>query len=59
MLFRSQEDEVNARLKNLMVKAFHEVHGTATALKCDLRKAAMARSLQRLERAMLLRGFFP
>ncbi len=54
-----QEDEVNAKLKGLMVKAFHEVHGTAENLKCDMRKAAMARAMLRLEKAMLLRGFFP
>lgn len=54
-----QEDEVNAKLKGLMVKAFHEVYGTAETLKCDMRKAAMARAMLRLEKAMLLRGFFP
>lgn len=54
-----QEDEVNTKLKGLMVKAFHEVYGTAESLKCDMRKAAMARAMLRLEKAMLLRGFFP
>jgi glutamate dehydrogenase (NAD(P)+) len=54
-----QEEEVNSKLKNLMVKAFHEVYSTSQNLKCDMRKAAMARAMLRLEKAMLLRGFFP
>lgn len=54
-----QEKEVNEKLKTLMVQAFHEVHGTAQRLNCDFRKAAMARAMLRLEKAMLLRGFFP
>ena len=54
-----QENEVNQKLKGVIVQAFNEVHKTATDLKCDMRKAAMARAMQRLERAMLLRGFFP
>jgi len=54
-----QEKEVNEKLKSLMVQAFHEVHGTSERLGCDMRKAAMARAMLRLEKAMLLRGFFP
>ncbi len=54
-----QENEVNQKLKGLMVQAFNEVYGTAKELKCDMRKAAMARAMLRLEKAMLLRGFFP
>lgn len=54
-----QEKEVNEKLKALMVQAFHEVHGTSERLKCDMRTAAMARAMLRLEKAMLLRGFFP
>ena len=54
-----QEKEVNEKLKGLIVQAFHEVHKTSEQLKCDLRKAAMARAMLRLEKAMLLRGLFP
>jgi len=54
-----QEDEVNAKLKNVIVKAFHEVYETSKQLNCDFRSAAMARAMLRLERAMLLRGLFP
>jgi glutamate dehydrogenase (NAD(P)+) len=54
-----QEDEVNSKLHKLMVQAFSEVYKTSQALKCDMRSAAMARAMQRIEKAMLLRGFFP
>ncbi|MCO5142714.1 MAG: Glu/Leu/Phe/Val dehydrogenase [Oligoflexia bacterium] len=53
------EDEINEKLRSLIVKAFHEVHDTAVRLKCDMRKAAMAKAMLRLEKAMLLRGLFP
>jgi glutamate dehydrogenase (NAD(P)+) len=54
-----QEKEVNEKLKTIMIQAFNEVHATAERLKCDYRTAAMARAMLRLEKAMLLRGFFP
>lgn len=53
------EDEVNQKLHRHIVKAFEDTYKTGQNLKCDMRAAAMARALQRLERAMLLRGFFP
>lgn len=54
-----QEKEVNEKLKSVIVQAFHEVHQTSQRLKCDMRQAAMARAMLRLEKAMLLRGLFP
>jgi glutamate dehydrogenase (NAD(P)+) len=54
-----QEREVNEKLKSVIVQAFHEVHETSKRLGCDMRKAAMARAILRLEKAMLLRGLFP
>lgn len=54
-----QEKEVNEKLKSVIVQAFHEVHQTSQRLNCDMRKAAMARAMLRLEKAMLLRGLFP
>jgi glutamate dehydrogenase (NAD(P)+) len=53
------EKEVNEKLKSVIVQAFHEVHQTSQRLNCDMRKAAMARAMLRLEKAMLLRGLFP
>lgn len=53
------EEEVNRRLKKIIIGALHEVHKTSLNYKCDHRAAAMVRALKRLEGAMLLRGFFP
>ncbi len=53
------EDEVNKKLKKVIVGALHEVHKTSVELNCDHRTAAMARALRRLQKAMLLRGLFP
>jgi glutamate dehydrogenase (NAD(P)+) len=53
------EKEVNEKLKTVIVQAFHEVEKTSKELGCDMRQAAMARAIRRLERAMLLRGLFP
>jgi glutamate dehydrogenase (NAD(P)+) len=54
-----QEKEVNEKLKNVIIQAFNEVHATSERLKVDMRTAAMARAMLRLEKAMLLRGLFP
>ncbi len=54
-----QEKEVNEKLKSVIVQAFNEVAGTSKRLNCDMRTAAMARAILRLEKAMLLRGLFP
>jgi glutamate dehydrogenase (NAD(P)+) len=53
------EKEVNEKLKNVIIQAFNEVHATSERLKVDMRTAAMARAMLRLEKAMLLRGLFP
>lgn len=53
------DEEVNQKLKNVIVKAFHEVYKTSQQYNCDLRAAAVARAMLRLEKAMLLRGLFP
>lgn len=53
------EDEVNLRLRTIIIKAFHEVFETSKRFKCDLRAAAMVRACERLEKAMLLRGMYP
>ena len=53
------EDEVNSRLKRIITKAFDRGHGFAVEKNIDMRSAAMAVSIQRLEKAMLLRGLYP
>ena len=53
------EEEVNQKLKRIIVHAYHEVTRTAQNHKCDLRAAALVRAVERISRAMLLRGLFP
>ena len=53
------EHEVDNRLKTIITKAFDKGYSLATEKNIDLRSAAMAVSVQRLEKAMLLRGLYP
>jgi glutamate dehydrogenase (NAD(P)+) len=53
------EDEVNAKLKTLITKAFDKGYLMSQEKNVDMRSAAMAVSVQRLEKAMLLRGLYP
>ncbi|MEK2644346.1 Glu/Leu/Phe/Val family dehydrogenase [Bdellovibrio sp. BCCA] len=53
------EDEVNNRLKGIITKAFDKGYALSKEKNVDMRSAAMAVSVQRLEKAMLLRGLYP
>lgn len=53
------EDEVNSKLKVLITKAFDKGYQMSQEKNVDMRSAAMAVSVQRLEKAMLLRGLYP
>lgn len=53
------EDEVNQRMRQIIVGAFDKVWELKTEKKIDMRTAAMAQAVRRLERAMLLRGLYP
>lgn len=53
------EDEVNSKLKTIICKAFDTAFKMHTEKNVDMRQAAMAVSVQRLEKAMLLRGLYP
>lgn len=53
------EDEVNAKMKLIITGAFDKVFELQTEKKIDMRTAAMAQAVRRLERAMLLRGLYP
>jgi len=53
------EDEVNAKMKLIITGAFDKVWELKQEKKIDMRTAAMAQSVRRLERAMLLRGLYP
>jgi glutamate dehydrogenase (NAD(P)+) len=59
MSFFWDEDEINARLKSIITKAFESIYKFHTEKNVDMRLAAMACSVQRLEKAMLLRGLYP
>ena len=53
------EEEVNAKMKQIITGAFDKVWDLHQEKKVDMRTAAMAQAVRRLERAMLLRGLYP
>jgi glutamate dehydrogenase (NAD(P)+) len=59
MSFFWDEDEINNRLKTIIHKAFDTGFKMHEEKNVDMRSAAMAVAIQRLEKAMLLRGLYP
>ncbi len=59
MSFFWDEDEINKRLQSIIVKAFETGFKMSQEKNIDMRAAAMAVAVQRLEKAMLLRGLYP
>ncbi len=53
------EEEVNAKLAIVMKQAFEKVIDTQTKYKCGMKTAALIQGVDRLSRAMMLRGLFP
>jgi glutamate dehydrogenase (NAD(P)+) len=53
------ENEVNAKLAEVMAAAFKKVVDVQSRYKCGMKTAAMIAGVERLNRAMLLRGLFP
>lgn len=53
------ENEIVARLREIMVRAFDEVHTIAKAENVDLRTAALIKGIRRVADAKLVRGIFP
>ncbi len=53
------ENEVNNKMKTVITNAFDKVWSLKEEKKIDMRTAAMAQAVRRLERAMLLRGLYP
>lgn len=53
------EEQVEATLKKILTKSFHEVWNFSKDRKIDMRTAALAVATRRLEKAMLLRGLYP
>ena len=59
MSFFWDEADVDAKLKGIILKAFDTSYKLQQEKNIDMRSAAMAVSVQRLEKAMLLRGLYP
>jgi len=59
MSFFWDETDIDTKLKGVILKAFDTVYHFQQEKKVDMRSAAMAVSIQRLEKAMLLRGLYP
>jgi glutamate dehydrogenase (NAD(P)+) len=53
------EEEVNNKLEQIILKAYNEVFKRATKEKISMRMAAYENAVQRLAKAIQLRGFFP
>jgi glutamate dehydrogenase (NAD(P)+) len=53
------ESEVNEKLAEVMSNAFHKVIDVQTKYRCGMKTAALISGVDRLNRAMLLRGLFP
>jgi glutamate dehydrogenase (NAD(P)+) len=52
-------DEINARLRRIMVRAFEDVQRTSVEHDIDMRLAAYMLSVSRVAEATLTRGFYP
>jgi glutamate dehydrogenase/leucine dehydrogenase len=53
------EDEVNARLENVMRRAFNDVHETSRKYRTHMRNAAYILAVGRVSEATTSRGLFP
>ena len=53
------EDDVNRRLKDIMVRSFAEVHEIAKTERINMRTAAYMLAIGRVAEAKRVRGIFP
>jgi glutamate dehydrogenase (NAD(P)+) len=53
------EAQVNAKLKEIMVRAFEETYSISKREECDMRTAAYLLALQRVADATAMRGLYP
>ena len=53
------EDEVNERLRQIMLRSFHQVLQVAKEKKVEMRIAAHIVAIQRVADAMMVRGIYP
>jgi glutamate dehydrogenase (NAD(P)+) len=54
-----EEDEINERLRRVMVRAFADVQNVADERGATLREAATMLAVQRVSEATLVRGIYP
>ena len=54
-----EEDEINERLRRVMVRAFADVQNVADERRATLREAATMLAVQRVAEATLVRGIYP
>jgi glutamate dehydrogenase (NAD(P)+) len=54
-----KEDEVNSRLRDILIAAFHRTLSLARQDGVDLRTAALMEAVTRVARATKLRGIYP
>jgi glutamate dehydrogenase (NAD(P)+) len=52
------EDEVSSKLRDVLIKAFHQVHDMSQKHAVDMRQAALMIGIDRVTRAMLWRGLY-
>jgi glutamate dehydrogenase (NAD(P)+) len=57
--FLWSEDQVNQKLQELMLKAFHQVHDLARARKLRMRTAALSLGVQKVAKEKTRRGLYP
>jgi glutamate dehydrogenase (NAD(P)+) len=53
------ENEVVARLREIMTRAFSDVHNIAVSENVDMRSAALIKGIRKVADAKLVRGVFP
>ncbi len=57
--FLWSEEQVNQKLQDLMLKAFHQVRNLAREKNISMRKAALCIGVQKIAREKIKRGLFP
>ena len=57
--FLWSEEQVNQKLQDLMLKAFHQVRNLAKEKSISMRKAALCIGVQKIAREKIKRGLFP
>lgn len=53
------EEEINQRLRELMLRGFHQVRNLARARKLSMRTAALSLGVQKVAKEKMRRGLFP